>query len=179
MHIDYLKSIAVIHVDMDGTIAKWNENATAKQLHSKGYFANLESTPLLPVIKRLLDAGFDVRIRSSIYDDVAACDKRKWLNDHGLQGIPHVFIPYGTPKSSTLPQDGKIHILIDDHSPNLFDWVQNVKNGVAIKYRNHINCKNGTWRGWRLDERMSEVQSYMYLLCVMDTISKIKKDAIG
>lgn len=54
-----------IFVDMDGTLAKWNDVAT-EVLYEKGYYANLEPNYfLLDEIRRLIKNGEDVYILSS------------------------------------------------------------------------------------------------------------------
>lgn len=172
--IEELTKKVVFHIDMDGTLARWNENATPEEVASQGYFRNLEPTSLIRLPLWLKEAGFEVRIRSSVYEDEhSAADKTAWLQTYGLGNIPRDFVPYGTPKSKCMRYDGRIHVLVDDHTPNLLDWQDNVILGAGVKFKNHVNGKHGRWKGDCISEKMTEMQMFCELLGV--TIEANKK----
>ena len=171
--IERLKKCVVFHIDMDGTMAKWNEDATVSQFHQEGYFSSLPETKFLPVVVSLYNAGFNVGVRSSVYqDEHSENDKATWLKDRHLGQLRREFIPYGTPKSKDMPNDNKIHVLIDDHTPNLQDWDANVQNGVAVKFINHINGKHGNWKGYRIREDMTHMEMVLNLLAIAEEARK-------
>ena len=59
-----------IFVDMDGTLAKWNNVSSTDVLYEDGYYFNLEPNQnLLDAIKTLIKRGEDVYILSSFLSD--------------------------------------------------------------------------------------------------------------
>ena len=167
MELKELASIVVFDIDMDGTLARWNEKATLEEVASNGYFRNLDPTSFVSLPLWLEGVGFEVRIRSAVYqDNHSAADKEAWLKKYGLGELPRDFIPYGTPKSKSMRYDGKIHILIDDHTPNLVDWENNVYFGTGVKFMNHVNGKHGRWQGRRISEEMTAMQMFAELLTI-------------
>lgn len=149
-----------IFVDMDGTLAKWNDVAT-EVLYEKGYYANLEPNyNLLNEIKRLINNGEDIYILSSFLPDskYALIEKNEWLNRY-LPEIPEekrVFVRYNDNKNEYISNGiTSTDYLIDDYTKNLIDWKN--AGGTGIKYLNGINHTNKTWDGHLLrdDENIS------------------------
>lgn len=141
-----------IFVDMDGTLAVWNNEATLEDIHTKGYYENLN--PIISMVnmtKQLIAQGYDVHILSAVLqNDYAQAEKNTWLNyflpevdkDH------RIFVPYGQVKSAYIPHPLETDILIDDYSQNLHEW-----HGVGVKPMNGINGTKGTWQGFTIDTR--------------------------
>lgn len=130
--------MANIYFDMDGVIAKWNENASIEDVSSKGYFLSVEpEMTVRNLILFLQNLGFDIKILTAVYENgYAAAEKRQWLKNIGLE-IPIIFVPYGHRKTDYIPKEG-INILVDDFKKNLEEWEQN-PFFKAIKFYNGIN----------------------------------------
>ena len=142
-----------IFVDMDGTLAKWNDVAT-EVLYEKGYYANLEPNYfLLNEIRRLIKNGEDIYILSTFLPDsqYALQEKNEWINRYlpELSNKKRIFVKYNDNKKDYI--DGGItssDYLIDDYTKNLIDWKN--AGGTGIKYLNGINHTNKTWNGFLL-----------------------------
>lgn len=153
-----------LFVDMDGTIAKWN-NVAFEDLYQEGYYKNLEpDKAILDEVKMLIELNIDVYILSAylpdIYDEntgelikksYALQDKQEWIE----KNLPEInkdnviFVPYGTNKAEYLKANySPIYeddYLLDDYTNNLNEWEG--YGGTGIKYRNGINGTKGTWKG--------------------------------
>lgn len=153
-----------LFVDMDGTIAKWN-NVAFEDLYQKDYYKNLEpDRNILDEVKMFIELNFDVYILSAylpdIYDEktgelikksYALQDKQEWIKKY----IPEInkdnviFVPYGTNKAEYLKEHYspvyEDDYLLDDYTNNLNEWQG--YGGTGIKYRNGINGTKGTWQG--------------------------------
>ena len=166
MNINEIKNNTIIYVDMDGTLAKWNNNASREEVGTKGYFTKLQPEPkMVEFVKLLADKGFNVEILSAVYNDNhSSNDKTEWLRSIGLDHIPRNFVPYGSDKSNAIKNEYQNHVLIDDYGKNLSAW-----SDVAIKFYNGINnmpkitfsssgyasiCPD-TWNGLSISKDMS------------------------
>ena len=153
-----------LFVDMDGTIAKWN-NVAFEQLYEKGYYRNLEpDNDILQEVKMFIETGFDVYILSAYLPDVkdektgklikksyALDEKKEWVKEYlpELKENNAIFVPYGTNKAEYLRDNYspvyKNDYLLDDYTKNLDEWTG--YGGTGIKYKNGINGTKGTWKG--------------------------------
>lgn len=150
-----------IFVDMDGTLAKWN-NVPTDVLYEQGYYENLKPNErLVNEIKQLINDGEDIYILSSfLYDSQYALqEKKNWLDKYlpEITSDKRIFVKYGDNKNDYI--SGKItssDYLIDDYTKNLLEW--KAAGGTGIKYLNGINHTRGTWDGFKLrdDDGMSE-----------------------
>lgn len=156
--------IVRLFVDMDGTIAKWN-NVAFEQLYEKGYYRNLEpDNDILQEVKMFIETGFDVYILSAYLPDVkdektgklikksyALDEKKEWVREYlpELKEKNAIFVPYGTNKAEYLRDNYspvyKNDYLLDDYTKNLDEWTG--YGGTGIKYKNGINGTKGTWKG--------------------------------
>lgn len=131
---------------------KWEHDEIYKTLLSPNYFKNLAVMPkAVELANKLHEAGFMVRVLScSINKDT---DRQKyeslqealpWLTKEDITLIPDGM---GSKKYDYIPESIKHldHILIDDHTPNCVGFCD--RGGMALKYLNGINGKNGTWKG--------------------------------
>lgn len=153
-----------LFVDMDGTIAKWN-NVAFEDLYQQGYYKNLEpDRAILDEVKMLVELNIDVYILSAylpdIYDEntgelikksYALQDKQEWIekNFPEINKDNVIFVPYGTNKAEYLKANYspvyEDDYLLDDYTNNLNEWEG--YGGTGIKYRNGINGTKGTWKG--------------------------------
>lgn len=142
-----------IFVDMDGTLAKWN-NVSTKDLYEKGYYRNLEPNQnLINEIKRLIDDREDVYILSSFLSDseYALVEKNLWLDEHlpEISCDKRIFVHYGDNKKDYIINGvTALDYLIDDYTKNLLDWKE--AGGTGIKFLNGINHTRKTWKGFLL-----------------------------
>lgn len=85
---------------MDGVLAKWNSLASQEDTFEKGYFLNRKpDNKAIEYVQNLVNKGNDVCILSHAYQNgYASIEKRKWLDNNGLENIPSIFVPYGVPK---------------------------------------------------------------------------------
>lgn len=142
-----------IFVDMDGTLAKWN-NVEFEQLFEKGYYRNLEPNEyLLNNVNNLIRQGEDIYILSAYLteSDYAKKEKQEWVKQY-LPELPEekqIFVPYGTNKAEYLKEHyspiTNEDYLIDDYTKNLLEWKE--YGGTGVKYLNGINHTKGTWKG--------------------------------
>ena len=152
--MELLGKDAIVYIDMDGVLAKWETGCTFERTNEPGYFYGLELEPSVKdAILLLLESEFDVRILSAAYEDgTAREDKRRWLSKYGLDHVKYIFTPCGKNKADYVESNACVnHILLDDYNFNLQHWSQSVaKNGkfVAIKFLNGINGgSDSVWTG--------------------------------
>ena len=146
-----------IFVDMDGTLAKWN-NVEFEQLFEKGYYRNLEQNAnLVGELRELIRNGEDVYILSAYLteSDYAYQEKLDWLNEYipELTAEKTILLPYGENKAAYLKEHYSPiehdDVLIDDYTQNLLEW--KAYGGEGIKFLNGINHTRGTWKGLTTD----------------------------
>ena len=142
------------YVDMDGVLCKWDTKASLEDTYRKGYFLAREpDEKILNLVKDMRDEGKDVSILSCVYENgFCAEEKSQWLDNHGLKGIPRVFVPYGKNKEDFVNRDD-FNVLLDDFTDNLFAWRSG--GNLAFKYYNGINGTTGRWNGDSVNYRMS------------------------
>lgn len=147
-----------IFVDMDGTIARWNNNVMYNQLFEKGYYSNLKPENFLDVIRELVQNTPNVYILTCylIKSKYALDEKNEWL-DKWLPELSldhRIFVPDGESKAKFFTQRyrpiRKEDILIDDYTKNLIEW--ELFGGTGVKYLNGINHTKGTWQGAMINE---------------------------
>lgn len=149
-----------IFVDMDGTLAKWN-NVELEQLLEKGYYRNLKpNQDLLDDVNELINQGEDIYILSCYLTEskYALEEKKEWCREYlpELREDKYVFVPCGESKAKFFNERGLSPItntdyLIDDYTENLFEWKK--FGGIGVKYLNGINHTKGTWTGLRINEK--------------------------
>lgn len=175
-----------IFVDMDGTLAKWN-NVAFEDLYKQGYYRNLQpDKAIIDEIKLFIEMGFDVYVLSAYLPDVkdektgnvltqsyALEEKTEWIKEYlpELEKNNAIFVPYGTNKAEYLKENySPIYssdYLLDDYTKNLDEWKS--YGGTGIKYRNGINGTKGTWKG------LSVEYNEPNLLAVVPEANKIAK----
>lgn len=145
-------------IDMDGTLAKWN-NVEFEQLFEKGYYRNLEPNwDLVDIVNKLISEGEKIYVLSAYLPDSAYAleEKQEWLRQYlpDLSEYHQIFVPYDTNKAEYLAKNTPItkqDYLIDDYTKNLQEW--QMYGGTGVKYLNGINHTKGTWRGFVINEK--------------------------
>lgn len=147
-----------IFIDMDGVLARWNQNASIEEVATKGYFLAREAEEVMVnAVKKLIqNKNNEIFILSAVFkDDHSISEKNEWLNRQKI-GVPYenrLYVPYGVNKSVFLEETMGIKsddVLIDDFTKNLNEW-----HGIGIKFRNHCNGTNGTWKGYSVSYDMT------------------------
>jgi hypothetical protein len=143
-----------LYVDMDGTIAVFNQVSRIETLYQQGYFLNLEPMSRVLGAVRLIaerNPNIEVNILSAYLSDsqYAYTEKSLWLDKHLPEVSPErrVLVPFGTDKSMAIQgglQAGDY--LLDDYTKNLASW----NPAQGIKLLNGINHTRGTWQGNRI-----------------------------
>lgn len=139
-------------IDMDGTLARFQQVDTLEKLYEKGYFLNLEPMRNVVVAVKLFVAKnpqVPVYILSSVLEDskYALEEKQGWLDRYLPEVSPEnrIFPPCGENKLSYVPGGIRANdYLLDDYTQNLMLWEPPAK---GIKLLNGINHTNGTWQG--------------------------------
>lgn len=160
-------------MSLPGTI----EEYTRKIILTPSYYYDLKPYEcVVGLAKELVHEGYDVRVLSCYPSHQAYLDKKFWLNNFLPEVIKAVFVPDGEGDRKIehigdIGDNGKMHILIDDHTDNLISFEEGLMkhnaNGFAIKMMNDINGKNGVWQGRTLffdnevDESIHELQGYI------------------
>lgn len=146
-----------LYLDMDGCLTEFIVLSGQEQhrLYEKGYFRSLR--PQIGVIFGLRlfmrqHPKINCYILSAYLRDSrwAKKEKEEWLREF-FPDIPKahwLFVPCGQEKSSVL-RKGETGILLDDHSPNLKEWVKSPRN-YGIKLINPINGAGKNWTGARI-----------------------------
>lgn len=150
-----------LFIDMDGTIAVWNNDASFEEVAAPGYFSNIPPmNNSLMAVKYLvteLSDKYEIFILSSVFEDGHSVrDKNIWL-DRYLPEIDkkhRIFVPYSRTKRDFVREvTGAIYdsdVLVDDFTKNLAAW-----HGVGIKILNGINGSKGTWNGYVISHNMA------------------------
>ncbi len=133
-----------VYIDIDGTLAKWNPNATMEEIFDpqNHYFAKVEPEQfVIDLAYQLYLDGVDVCIISAADKDTIP-DKYEWLK----KNLPFIeddnifFAPLGADKTQFIKGNADISVLIDDYNPNLRAWKE--AGGHAIKMLNGINSSH-------------------------------------
>ncbi len=143
-----------LFVDMDGTLAVFNQIDKLETLYEQGYFANL--TPQVNVVDavRMVQARneIEVFVLSAVLTDskYAQVEKNEWLNIYlpEIDERHRIFVPCGEDKTMYVPD--KIleeDVLLDDYTVNLNAWEPPAK---GLKLLNGINGTKGTWQKSRI-----------------------------
>jgi hypothetical protein len=128
-------------IDMDGVIAKWRPEASFEDVCARNYFLHLEpENSIIEAVKELCGNWKypPVKILSAALSVRAAWEKQRWLQEHGLGQIEHIFVPCDEDKADYV-EHPESSILIDDFGQNLKAWP-----GIKVKFYNGINGHGGT-----------------------------------
>lgn len=139
-----------VFIDMDGVLCEYRPEAKITDMMSSGYFASLAPrSEMVEAVKGLIKLDqFDVYVLSAVISECAEQSKRekmKWLDKYipEIDAYHRFFTICGTSKSEAIKDLSSNDILLDDHSPNLNEWIE--AGGKAIKILNEYNGLNGTF----------------------------------
>lgn len=140
-----------IFVDMDGTLAVFNQVDTLEKLYEPGYFASLSPhTNVVEAVKALQKRDdIEVYILSAVLLDskYALQEKNEWIDRYlpETDAKHRIFVPFGEAKNKYVPYGIKPDdILLDDYTINLKAWDPPAR---GLKLLNGINGTHGTWTG--------------------------------
>lgn len=143
-----------LFVDMDGTLAVFNQVDTLEKLYEPGYFASLSPhTNVIEAVKSLQQRDdIEVYILSAVLSDskYALQEKNEWLDRYlpGTDASHRIYVPCGEIKGNYVPGGIKeSDILLDDYTMNLKSWEPPAR---GLKLLNGINNTHGTWKGGRI-----------------------------
>ena len=143
-----------LFVDMDGTLAVFNQIDKLETLYEQGYFANLMPQVNVVDAVRMVQARdeIEVFVLSAVLTDskYAQVEKNEWLNIYlpEIDERHRIFVPCGEDKTMYVPD--KIleeDVLLDDYTVNLNAWEPPAK---GLKLLNGINGTKGTWQKSRI-----------------------------
>lgn len=140
--------------DMDGTMAHIFVPGYLSKIFYPDFFLSLEPYPsTIEAIKYIHEKRPDIKQFScSSLTPTEYCEqeKDKWLDIHlGEEILPksrRIFVPDGESKADFIPGPiTKNLFLVDDYTLRCMEIRD--AGGIAMKYRNKINCINGVWDG--------------------------------
>lgn len=156
----------ILHVDMDGVLAKW-EDAAYRDVSSEGFFLSRKpESNLMEAVRLIYESDVDIYILSSVLDnEFALREKKAWLRlwlPCLLECNCH-FIPYGSVKKPVSSE--KVGYLLDDYTRNLVHW-----KGIGIKYCTDCNDNRGSWDGYRIyaTDTASKIAEQILMIMKMD-----------
>ncbi len=133
-----------IFVDMDGTLALWQETPF-EEVQKPGYFKSRPAMEnMIQAVKELI-GEYEIYILSAVLpDDHSQSEKNEWLDRYipEINNRHRIFVPYGKKKADYIERPTPDDMLIDDFSINLHSW-----HGIGVKCMNGINGNHGTWQG--------------------------------
>ena len=148
-------------IDMDGVLCVWKPASGEEALYEKGFFATMRPHQCaVAAVNEMISSGCDVYLLSKYLEDgdFAFTEKNGWV-DKQLPGIPEdhrIFVPHLADKSDYVP--GGIQptdVLLDDYTVNLREWESS--GGIAVKFMNGVNGKNGSWTGKKVGLDRSKI----------------------
>lgn len=139
-----------LFVDMDGTLAKWEDVPYFERLLEEGYFRDRPPMQnVIDAVKNVYNQHPDVEvyILSSCLKEsqYAEAEKNAWLDEHlpEIDAEHRLFPAFGEDKGTAIPEGVKENdFLLDDYSQNLFLFDP---PATGIKLLNGINHTRESW----------------------------------
>lgn len=166
---------ARLFIDMDGTLAAWQQAACFEDLLQENYFRDLPPyQTVVDAVRILCNAHpeLDIYALSAFMPENPASVEEKygWLDVYvpEIDAAHRIFVPCGESKAAAaanrlkMPCIDKSFVLLDDYSVNLHDWKE--KGGSGIKLLNGINGSIGTWKGPSVS-RFNTPETLATLIC--------------
>ena len=152
----------VIVFDVDGVLNDIRDGQMQDFVRPEYFAQRPARREMLLVVLLLWCTGVDVRFITAVYNQSIIEAKRKWLAASGVGDIPVAYPLCGTPKMLAFPDlQGRHPLLVDDHTPNLFQWEQD--GGVGVKFLNGHNGRGGRWQGPKIACNMPADDLAMHL----------------
>jgi len=146
-----------LYVDMDGTLARFYEQAFCiEKMHETGFFRELSPySNAVGAIKQIITSHneeVEVCILSAAGNEQIIKDKIDWLMKHFQIPVTCYFCELGENKAEYIQrvtgEDLSEHdFLLDDYSANLIDWENH--GGTGIKFRNELNGRGWNGHGFK------------------------------
>lgn len=125
-----------VYFDMDGTLCKFNKNATMEEVFSPGYFRGLAPFPkMIHLAEQLQSWGYRVCILSKSSFG-ALSEKEEWLRKY-MPFVPEediYFVPLERDKEEFVNTSSPLNVLIDDYWKNLLP---------SVWSHGRVKCING------------------------------------
>lgn len=166
---------ARLFIDMDGTLAAWQQAACFEDLLQENYFRDLPPyQTVVDAVRILCNAHpeLDIYVLSAFMPEnpAAVGEKSGWLDVYvpEIDAAHRIFVPCGNSKAAAAANRLKMacidksFVLLDDYSVNLHDWKE--KSGSGIKLRNGVNGNVGTWKGPSVS-RFNTPETLATLIC--------------
>ena len=166
---------ARLFIDMDGTLAAWQQAACFEDLLQENYFRDLPPyQTVVDAVRILCNAHpeLDIYALSAFMPEnpAAVGEKYGWLDVYvpEIDAAHRIFVPCGESKAAAaanrlkMPCIDKSFVLLDDYSVNLHDWKE--KGGSGIILRNGITGSIGTWKGPSVS-RFNTPETLATLIC--------------
>ena len=140
-----------VFCDMDGVSAMLYARAQfEEEMYEKGFFRTLNPyTEVVEALKIFREKHPEVEffVLSACITEWAKEDKFAWLQEFlPVPASNCIFMGVGENKAKFVPGGiGANDFLLDDYTKNLQEWT--AAGGTAIKMKNEINCRKGTWTG--------------------------------
>lgn len=172
-----------VFIDMDGVLCEYRSEATFEDMKSCGYFSSL--APRMEMVKSVrglikLDK-YDVYVLSAVIlecSEQSKKEKMEWLDKYvpEIDDAHRIFTICGTSKAKAIDEISSNDILLDDHSPNLNDWVKS--GGKAIKVLNECNGLRGTFvTGPRL--KIDNTATLLHALSNVSSVGRLRGTESG
>lgn len=135
-----------IFFDMDGTLAKFNDDKHLPIMHEKGVFRNLKPYALAEYVNTLASKQDNIYILSAcVLSPYCRTEKIEWCKQY-LPNIPldHIIlVDVGTNKAQAVDNivGNEQALLVDDYSRNIYEWENHKNSYKAIKFCNGHNNK--------------------------------------
>lgn len=167
----------IIKMDMDGPMAHFHDENSVEVTKKRGYFLTPLEEVGNEVYRKIHHFGLPtnktsstkIEVRSSVYNNgYAGEEKKEWLAMHGNADAICDFVWYGEPKSKGMEiEEDTLYVLIDDFTDNLYDWLYNVPNSIAIKFHTHCD-KPGRWKGLQVSYTQTADEIIDYITSVVE-----------
>lgn len=168
-----------LFVDMDGTLAKWEDVPYFERLLEEGYFR--ERPPMQNVIDAVKNVynqhpDVEVYILSSCLKEsqYAEAEKNAWLDEHlpEIDAEHRLFPAFGEDKGTAIPEGIKENdFLLDDYSQNLFLFDP---PATGIKLLNGINHTRESWEKNALSYNKEPQELADDIFAIMDSKAQIR-----
>ena len=157
-----------LYVDLDGTLARWNKNASLEDLLEEGYFLSLEQERSLVewTNAAAVSGKYSITILSHYLSEsrFALKEKKAWIWKNLPMVTRWILIPTDQEKGRFIVdmQGHKLckdDILLDDFSKNLIGWEK--EGGCGIKWINAVNnSMTSAFHGLRVHD-VNELQQLL------------------
>ena len=174
----------MIYVDMDGSLARFYENAGCLEAYTEpGFFANLKPYENMVAAVDMLSSIAYTSVLSTVPNLTAADKKKDWLKQN-MTGVREGRIKTFFNRADSTKEEyvrflqsgrplKRTDILLDDFSRNCVGWEN--AGGTAVKLLNELNGRgwNDThWTGRTVDICLSAEEIFDSLMDIICNVAK-------